>query len=147
MTTCPREEEVVAAVARGAWAEAEASAELQAHAASCEACGELVALSQALQDDHAVICRAADIPAAGTVFWRATIRARAEAAEHAARPITLAQGLAGAGIAGVGATLVGLAWHAVPSLPQPGGLVMLALALGLCVVVAPLVLVLTLARD
>ncbi|MBI3492271.1 MAG: hypothetical protein HY047_10895 [Acidobacteria bacterium] len=148
MNACPREPEVVDAVMRGNWQQApEALRELRAHAASCAACGELVTLAQALREDHAVVCRAADVPAAGTVWWRATIRARAEAAEKAVRPITFAQGLAGASLAGVAAAFAGIAWRTFPSLPQPDPLVMLALGLGVCIVIAPLVLVFALARD
>lgn len=145
MTTCPREQEIVNAVTGGVWDQA--AEELHTHAASCAACGELVALAQALHEDHIVACSAADVPAAGTVFWRATIRARAEAAEKASRPMTLAQGLAGAGILGVGAAFAGLMWRTVPALPEINTLVMLALGIGVCVVVAPLVLVLALARE
>lgn len=145
MNACPREPEVVEAVTRGEWPVT--AEELRAHAAACAACGELVTLSQALREDHSVVCREADVPAAGTVWWRATIRARAEAAEKAARPITFAQGVASAGIAGVAAAFAGVAWRAFPSLPQPDPLVMLALGLGVCIVVAPLVVVFTLARD
>jgi hypothetical protein len=147
MNACPREPEVVDAVTRGDWMQAPGDLDdLRAHAASCVACGELVALMHALREDHAVVLRAADVPAAGTVWWRATIRARAEAAEKASRPITVAQGVAAASIAGVAAAFAGIAWRAFPSLP-PDPLVMLALGLGVCIVVAPLVLVFTLARD
>jgi hypothetical protein len=148
MNACPREPEVVDAITRGEWtAPAPGDAGLRAHAASCAACGELVTLMQALREDHAVVCRAADVPAAGTVWWRATIRARAEAAQKASRPITVAQGVAAACIAGVAATFAGIAWRAFPTLAQPDPLVMIALGLGVCIVVAPLVLVFTLARD
>jgi hypothetical protein len=148
MNACPREPEVVEAVTRGEWMQAPGDiGDLRAHAASCAACSELVTLAQALREDHTVACRAADVPAAGTVWWRATIRARAEAAEKAARPITLAQGVAGAGIAGVAATFAGIAWRLFPSFAQPDPLVMLALGLGVCIVLAPLVVVFALARD
>jgi hypothetical protein len=142
MNACAREPEVVEAITRG-----EIGSDLRAHAASCAACGELVTLMQALREDHAVVLRAADVPAAGTVWWRATIRARAEAAEKAARPITLAQGVAAAAFAGVAAAFAGVAWRSFPALPQADPIVMLALGLGVCIVVAPLVLVFTLARD
>lgn len=145
MNACPREPEVVDAITRGDWIQADEA--LRTHAASCAACGELVTLMQALREDHAAVCRAADVPAAGTVWWRATIRARAEAAEKASRPITVAQGVAAACIAGVAAAFAGAAWRLLPSFAQPDPLVMLALGLGVCIVVAPLVLVFTLARD
>ncbi len=148
MNTCPREPEVVEAITRGDWTQAApGDDDLRAHTASCAACGELVTLMEALREDHAVVLRAADVPAAGTVWWRATIRARADAAEKASRPITVAQGAATACIAGVAAAFAGVAWRAFPSLPQSDPLVMIALGLGVCIVVAPLVLVITLARD
>jgi len=46
----------------------------------------------ALRDDRAALCREAQPPAAGMVWWRATIRARADAARTAAQPISVLQG-------------------------------------------------------
>lgn len=145
MNACPREQEVVEAATLGGWQVGGGLDDLRAHAASCATCGELVTLARALREDYSAVCRAADVPAAGTVWWRATIRARAEAADTAARPITVAQGVAGASIVGVAAALAGTLWRAFPSLPQPEPLILLAI--GICIVVAPLVVVFVFAGD
>jgi hypothetical protein len=103
------------------------------------------------------------------VWWRATIRARAEAARTAARPISVLQGIAGACFVGAAAGLVSVAWHSVPWMDRIGELalnlasrradiaaastfaaghgvpILIAVAAGL--VLAPLALYITLADD
>src|SRR5262249_60522240 len=56
----------------------------------------------------------AHLAPAGTVWWRATIRARAEAARGVAQPITLAQGIATACAIGLAFGLAGIAWRGLP---------------------------------
>jgi hypothetical protein len=164
---CPRETDVMEAVAFGRWPEQ--CPDLVAHAASCEACADLVEVARALHEDRESMCREARPPAAGMVWWRATIRARAEAARTATQPISVLQGIAGACIVGAGAGLVSLAWHSMhwvdridelavqleirragiasaSALAAGHGLpILLAVAAGL--VLAPLALYITLADD
>jgi hypothetical protein len=53
------------------------------------------------------------VPAAGSVWWRATIRARAEAARTAGQPITLLQGIAAATAVGLLVGLGGASWRSI----------------------------------
>ena len=164
---CAREDEVLDAVAFGRWPEH--AADLVAHAATCAVCADLVVVALALHGDRDAACRDAPVPASGMVWWRATIRARAEAARTASRPITIAQGAAGACAAGLTCGLAGIAWRSVHWADRLGELaaqlaarrveltsasslaiehaVPLVLALAACLVLAPLALYVTLADD
>jgi hypothetical protein len=164
---CPRETDVVEAVGFGRWPGQ--CPELVAHVASCEVCADVVDVALALHADREWLCREAHPPAAGMVWWRATIRARAEAARTATQPISVLQGIAGACIVGAAAGLVTVAWQSMHWVDRIGDLavqlesrragiasastfaaahglpILLAVAAGL--VLAPLVLYLTLADD
>ena len=164
---CVREADVLEAVAFGRWPEQ--CGDLAAHVAGCEVCADLVEVARALHDDRAWLCREAQPPSAGMVWWRATIRARAEAARTAARPISVLQGIAGACFVGAAAGLVTVAWHSVHWMDRIGELalslasrradiaaastfaaghglpILIAVAAGL--VLAPLALYITLADD
>jgi hypothetical protein len=164
---CPREADVFEAVAFGHWPDH--CADLVVHVSSCEVCAELVEIAGALHDDRESLCREAPLPAAGMVWWRATIRARADAARTATQPISVLQGIAGACIVGAAAGLVSVAWQSIhwvdrladlavrlesrradiasaSTLAAEHGLpILLALAAGL--VLAPLALYITLADD
>jgi hypothetical protein len=164
---CVREADVLEAVAFGRWLQR--SGDLATHVSSCEICGDLVEVARALYEDRAALCREAQPPAAGMVWWRATIRARAEAARTATQPISVLQGIAGASLVGVAAGIVTVAWQSVRWLDRIGDLavgletrraeiasatalatghglpILVAVAAGL--VLAPLALYLTLADD
>jgi hypothetical protein len=165
---CPREGDVFEAIAFGRWGDRR-EPELAAHVAGCAICRDLAEVASALQHDRESACRAAHPPTAGMVWWRATIRARAEAAHTAMQPMTVLQGIAGACVAGATAALATLAWRWVDATDRVGDLVSrlaidrggltsasafgfehaLALMLGLvaCLVLAPLALYITLADD
>jgi hypothetical protein len=121
MTGCPREAEVFEAVAFNR------IADLADHLAACAICAEIADVAGALQAEHVAACREAPVPSAGAVWWRATVRARAEAARTVAQPITLLQGIAGACGVGVAAALVTIAWRAFDGM---GGLDEIAMRLG-----------------
>jgi hypothetical protein len=164
---CARETEIVEAVGFGRWPEH--CPELVAHAASCEVCRDLVEVARALHGERDALCREAQPPAAGMVWWRATIRARAEAARTVTQPMSVFQGIAGACIVGAAAGLTSAAWQSMRWVDRIGELalqvesrradvaaastfaathglpILLALAAGL--VLAPLALYLTLADD
>lgn len=106
---CAQEADVLEAVAFGRWPGP--CAELVAHTASCEVCADLVEVARALREDREALCRRAQPPAAGMVWWRATIRARAEAARTVTQPIAILQGIAGACSVGAAAGLVTVAWQ------------------------------------
>ena len=164
---CRREADVLEAVAFGRWPDH--AVELAAHVAMCAMCADLAEVALALHDDRETACREAIVPAAGTVWWRATIRARAEAVRTASRPITVAQGIAGACAVGLTCGFAGIAWRSVQWVDRLGELATrlatrrldltsastlamdhalpLVLALAACLVLAPLALYLTLADD
>jgi hypothetical protein len=149
---CTREHEVVAAVMSGRWPEG-CDVELRDHAEACPACRDVVAIAPALRED----LRYADVqvPAAGQVWWRAAIRARADASRAAARPMIWLQALTGAGAAG--ATLAGLSmvWPKVQGVLRfaPFGdtsfqeALPLLLAVGIGIVAAPIAYFLAVPRD
>ena len=164
---CPHEADVFEAVAFGRWPDH--CADLVAHVSTCAICADLVIVARALHDDRESLCREAPLPAAGMVWWRATIRARADAARTATQPISVLQGIAGACIVGVAAGAVSVAWQSIHWVDRLGDLVvrlesrradiasaaalaaghglpiLLALAAGL--VLAPLALYITFADD
>jgi len=84
------------------------------HLEACGSCADLAEIAAALHDDYEATCREARVPSAGAVWWRATIRARAEAARTVSQPITVAQGVAGAAAAGLSCGLLGIALRAIP---------------------------------
>ena len=168
VTECPREADVFEAVAFGRWSD-EGEPKLAAHVATCPVCRDLLEVARALHDDRETACREAHPPTAGMVWWRATIRARAEAARTAMQPISVLQGIAGACMAGVMAALVTVAWRWIQATDRIGDLVsrfaiergglasasafgfehalVLLLGLAACLVLAPLALYITLADD
>jgi hypothetical protein len=165
---CPRESEVFDAVAFGRWP-GRCDPDLAAHVAACTICRDLAEVACALHDDREAACREAHPPTAGMVWWRATVRARAEAAHTAMQPITVLQGVAAACAVGATAALATVAWRWVQATDRLGDVVALgaidrdslaaasafgfehalAVLLGLaaCLVLAPLALYITLADD
>lgn len=167
ITECAREMDVMDAVAFGRWPER--CPELAGHVATCAVCADLVEVARALHEDRELLCRGAQPPSAGMVWWRATIRARADAARTATQPISILQGVAGACIVGAAAGLTTVAWQSMHWVDRIGGIalrlesrrddlaaasalatshglpIMLAVAVG--VVLAPLALYFTLADD
>ena len=111
LVECAHEADVVEAVAFGIWEPG-----LRDHVSECETCAEVAGIARALHDDRAAGCQEAHVPAAGMVWWRSTIRARAEATHTVAQPITLLQGIAGACAMGLGVSLLGIAWRALPDM-------------------------------
>lgn len=144
-------------------------ATLRAHVAGCVPCAELIALVKPLLEEHRALVQEAPVPSSAIVWWRAQMRSHREAAERAAQPISLVQGIAAACAVGLLATALGIfvptfrksfAWLAnaagaaqglsVPVLAEvlanPVVLAVVA-ALGFCLVVAPIALYFTLHED
>ena len=164
---CAREHDVLEAVAFGRWPEQ--CGDLASHVAACQVCAEVLEVARALHADRGALCREAQPPAAGMVWWRATLRARAEAARTATQPISVLQGIAGACVVGAAAGLVTVAWQSMQWVERIGELavrlesrradiasasalaaghplpLLIAVAAGL--VLAPLALYFTLAGD
>jgi hypothetical protein len=85
---CPREDELLDALARGFVAP-----ELDEHATSCLSCSELRVVAGALLDDKAVAIAEAPVPSAGTMWWRLRVRHRHEAVERARRSLLIGQAM------------------------------------------------------
>ena len=146
MADCTREADVVRSAATGSW-----DPDLQNHIAECASCAEVFELASMLHADDEHAQQDAKVPAAGLMWWRATIRARAEAARTAEQPITIAQGVAASCTVAVGCALAAYAWRLVSwpalELTATEHAVPLMLGLALCLLVAPVAVYVALARD
>ena len=111
LSDCPREPDVFEAAGCGRWPD-----DLRAHADACPVCADLVVVAAALHREMDEATHEAHVPTSGQVWWRAAMRRRTEAAAVAARPITLAQGVAGACAAGALAALMTMTWGSVQQL-------------------------------
>ena len=142
---------------------------VQDHLDACASCAEVAAVAHALRRDLDASCREAHVPSAGVVWWRATIRARAEAARTVSQPITLAQGIAGASAIGLAVGFAGAAWRWLQTFAGGGDLIVrldarrdeiaaasalvlqhalpLALGVAACLVIAPLALYFALSDE
>jgi len=89
---CQHERDVLDLVAVGQWPQ-RADASLQAHVSGCPQCAEVASIATAVREWGQVesIPR---MPESSVVWHRAQLRARAEAARAAFRPLWLAQGFA-----------------------------------------------------
>lgn len=96
-------------------------------------------LEHLLRESDQETCRDAKIPSAGLIYWRASIRARSEAARKVEQPFTIVQGVAAASVAGVGVALGGFAWTTFPL--QIGVTTLFGLGVAALVVISPLALV------
>lgn len=165
---CAREQDIVEAIASGRWPHA-CDPSLEAHAAACEICRDVVTVAVALREDEFSARHEARLPSAGLVWWRATIRARAEATRVAERPLTVAQGIAGACAVGLACGLAGMAWQSVQRFQRVGEIIAsldastlqlastsavtlqralpLVLGLGACLLIAPLAIYFVLSDD
>ena len=108
---CPRESEVIGAMLANRWPH-QCDEALCAHAMHCEICKDLVDLVGLMREDRE---RLADIsvPAAGQVWWRSAIRARLEASQQVARPLSWLLGVAAACVVGLGMAGVELLWSPI----------------------------------
>jgi hypothetical protein len=129
----------------------------------------MATLATALRTDRDEMLRAAHVPAAGQVWWRAALRAHAEAVHAARRPIVCLQGLAAACLVGVAAAFGATSWDAVhdgvsslaaraprvqvssldvsriAEVLQP--ILPVAIAIGVCVLVTPVLVYMALSDD
>ena len=105
---CPFEVAVAGAVIGGRWL-LDSASELRTHAQGCAFCADIVQVAMIFRSEQDA-ARQVRVPAAGQVWWRATVRARMEAAQAAARPITWLQGTAGAAVAGLICAMVVMMW-------------------------------------
>jgi len=101
---CTREAETLAAARSGRW-----QADLREHARLCPDCAATLSVHEAL-NGHAAALRTEAVPgSADTLLWRASLQARIERAERAARPVAWFDRIA-VGVAAALA-LLGLLWR------------------------------------
>jgi hypothetical protein len=150
LVECPRETDVLDALASARWPE-RVDAELRDHVASCEVCQDVIAVASAMREDHEAAWREASVPSSGQMWWRAEMRARQDAVREASRPVTVAQGVAVVLALAVAAGAGWLAWPAIQAFvasasvgDMPGigtpMFIPLAVAMGALLVIAPVAL-------
>ena len=115
---CPHEADVLTMVTTGQWPD-RAPVELREHAATCSLCADVALIAQVINEDadlirgrsikdqEASMPVPSQLPSAGTVWWRAQLRARQDAAKVVGRPITVAQGALLAVAGGVAGAVFG----------------------------------------
>jgi hypothetical protein len=103
---CACEEDVLAAIGTGRWPD-RVDADLRAHVADCAVCRDIVTVAVAFESAPALRTDLPRVPDSGVIWLRAQLRARAEAARAAARPITVVQALSFASIVGLFGVLLG----------------------------------------
>ncbi len=103
---CPFETQLLDTLHRSGWAGADAG--LQAHAGTCDRCAALLAVAVPLLEEGREAVGEARVPPAAAMWWRLRLRARREASEAAARPISAFQWLALAGGVGLLTSAVGI---------------------------------------
>lgn len=108
ITECAREAEVVSAVLSGAWP-GQCDEALTAHASHCEICGEVAAVAALIRETSEHERRDVQVPVAGQVWWRAAVRARLEASHAATQPMTWLHGITAALVIGVMLAVAGMA--------------------------------------
>jgi hypothetical protein len=111
---CPHEHGVITAILAGRWPDP-CDEPLQAHAAECEVCGELVEVVSLLRIDRQQLHDEMRVPSAGQIWWRAAIRARLEASQQVARPLSWVFGVLVASVAGLALAAGELVWSPIQS--------------------------------
>jgi hypothetical protein len=89
---CAREQDVLDALASARWPD-RCGGELREHVAGCAICADLVTVAGALLEDRDAAWNEAQVPGSGVVWFRAQLRARREAAEAVAQPMTFVQAM------------------------------------------------------
>ena len=154
---CPRESEVLDALASARWPE-RVEAELADHVASCSVCTDVLTVAEAMQADHDAAWKEANVPSSGQMWWRAEMRVKQDAVREASRPVAVAQGVAVVLALSVAAAAGWFAWPTVRefvatvSLAQMPGVASpmflpLAVAMGALLVVAPVALYLVISEK
>jgi hypothetical protein len=109
---CPREQDVINAIVTGQWPD-RCDESLRAHTAECSVCKELVDVTSMMRLDHEGLHEEMSLPSAGQVWWRAAIRARLEASQRVAQPLSWIFGISMACAAGLAIAVVQLLWSPV----------------------------------
>jgi len=93
MVECPRESDVLDAVASEKWPH-RVTAELADHVSSCGVCSDVLTVASAVRAEHEQMWQDASLPSSAQAWWRAEMRVRQEAVRKASRPIAVAQAAA-----------------------------------------------------
>lgn len=88
--SCKHESELAELLKRGQWPTL-ATPEMRAHAASCTACRDLVAVTQAFRRERTAAAGEARLEPPGVLWWRAQLRKRDAALRQVSRPLVAAQ--------------------------------------------------------
>jgi hypothetical protein len=126
-----------------------------AHIHECATCRDAAEVAELLRTEQMRAADEANVPSAGQVWWRAQVRAKAEAQRAAYRPILITHALASACLLGIVAALMTWAW---PWLRQTASWLQAAtgdatlgptawVAIGAWLVLAPVALYLVFARE
>jgi hypothetical protein len=111
---CAHEPEVAALASAGRWPQ-RAAPEMIAHVENCAACGDVAALALLFGADRDAALARVSVPPAGQVWWRVALRARMEDAQTATRPVSWAQGVTGACVAGAACAIGAFTWPSLKS--------------------------------
>jgi len=109
---CPREQDVINAIVLGRWPH-HCDQTLHAHVAECRVCKEIVDVTSVFRLEREELHREVSVPSAGQVWWRAAIRAKVEASEQAARPLSWLFGVSVACVVGLSIAVVELLWSPI----------------------------------
>jgi hypothetical protein len=150
---CTREAEVVAAFSSSI-DKSVSSGDLARHLTECASCAEIVQVARLIAEVQAEDVQSASVPSAGQVWWRAQVRARADARRVAERPMHITQAVAAASV--TGALAAGIGW-ASPWIKQTASWVQGTvptelgfawwLAIGAWLILAPVALYFVFARE
>jgi len=150
---CEFESETLAAVLQSRWPE-RVDATLREHIAGCPICSDVTVIAGVIEAAREEMSASVTVPDSGSVWRRAQLRARREAAEAANRPITAAQVIAFAcalGLLGVCARAVFAELDFGASLPAATTLMAqhgaLLLAVGAMLFLIPAAVYLAMGRD
>jgi hypothetical protein len=106
---CVHEQDVLDAIASNGWPD-RCDVDLGDHVRECAVCADVAAIAGPLAEERERCWNDADLPPACLVWWRAQMRARAEAARLARRPIAMAQAVAFVSLGLAGLVVVPMVW-------------------------------------
>lgn len=90
---CARRKEIAAALREGLWPDT-CDPVLQAHAADCPDCKDLVLVALTLQQARRETLQEPRLPSSSLVWWRSELRLRNQAVERMTQPIAIAEKIA-----------------------------------------------------
>ena len=110
LVSCACRQELKAALKAGHWPAA-CDPVLRTHVTACDACSELVLLTQTFKTARGETMQAGRVASPNTLWWRAQLRRRSAAIERIGQPISVATTLAFVGTLLVALSYPVLAWQ------------------------------------